>query len=168
MGSDFIYWMCTWPMGRKVRVAGCVQDEERSEELALRWRWGRHPAPLPWGVFVSGARHSPTARAQPHIQPPQPPSFLNPEFCFRAALMVGRLSVVVYACFSMTQKGIFVILYTVFVSLFVLLFWLLLFVYFSFKFFFSLCISLFFLSCLFIFSFLLLPCYCKGWNEWYS
>lgn len=80
-------------MACNTQVTGCLQDQERSEKLALGWRWARHPVPLPrrGGVFASGglaqhhgegcARH----KAQLHVQLPQPPSFLNLEFCFRAA-----------------------------------------------------------------------------------
>lgn len=80
---------------------------------------GRAPsaAAVARGVFVSGARHSPTARAGPDTK-------LSPTLSFRShpafqiwsfvsglpLVMVGRLSAVVYACFSTTQKGIFVIL----------------------------------------------------------
>lgn len=55
---------------------------------------GRAPsaAAVARGVFVSGARHSQgwaRHKAQPHSQLPQPPSFPNLEFCFRAASRNG-------------------------------------------------------------------------------
>lgn len=91
------------------------QGELRKAGTGLEVGQAPRATAVAWGEFVSGAWHSPTARAGPdtklHVQFPQPPSFLNLELCFKAAsVMLGRLSTVVYACFSMTQKRIFVIL----------------------------------------------------------